>query len=361
MIPIAKPLIGKEEINNVISVMESGIIAEGPKVKEFEDAFARYIGVRYAIAVNSGTAALLVALQSKGIGKDDEVITTPFTFIATANSILYTGATPVFADVEEDTFNIDPESIKNKITKKTRAIIPVDLYGHPASMREIMGIARDNGLAVIEDACQAHGAIYDGKKAGSFDVGCFSFYPTKNMTTSEGGMITTNDLEFYERARMIRSHGARTKYYHELLGFNLRMTDISAAIGIAQLKKIDEYNEKRIANAKRLNEGLKGIKGIITPSVKPFCKHVFHQYTIRVTDEFRTTRDEVIRKLSDAGIGTSIYYPLPIHQQPFYKELGYNESLPVSEKLCKEVVSLPIHPSVTFEDIDFIADTIRRL
>lgn len=361
MIPIAKPLIGQEEIDGVVSVMRSGTIAEGPKVKEFEEAFAQYIGVKHAIAVNSGTAALHVALLAKNIGKGDEVITTPFSFIATANCVLFTGARPVFADIEPETFNIDPEDLKSKITKNTKAIIPVDLYGHPAEMKAIMDIAEDHKLAVIEDACQSHGAIYHGKKIGSFDIGCFSFYPTKNMTTSEGGIITSDDSKFDAVARMAKSHGSKVRYYHEMLGFNLRMTDIGAAIGLAQLNKIDGYNDSRIANAKYLNEKLAGIAGIITPVVKPGCKHVFHQYTIRITEEFGMSRDEVVQKLNRAGVGTGIYYPLPIHQQPYYKEIGYNESHPVSEKISSQVISLPVHPSVTVEDINFIADTIRNL
>jgi perosamine synthetase len=361
MIPIAKPLIGEEEIDGVVGVLRSGTIAEGPKVKEFEEAFAQYVGVKHAIAVNSGTAALHIAILAKGIGSGDEVITTPFTFIATSNSVLFVGAKPVFADVEVDTFNIDPESIKEKISEKTKAIIPVDLYGHPAEMKAIMDIATDHKLAVIEDACQAHGALYHGKMAGSFDVGCFSFYPTKNMTTSEGGMITTDDDEFAGKARMLKSHGSKVRYYHEMLGFNLRMTDIGAAIGLAQLKKVDEFNLKRIANANYLTGKLAGIKGIVTPVVKPGSKHVFHQYTIRVTEGFGLSRDAVVQKLNEAGVGTGIYYPLPIHRQPFYKELGYDGSYPVSEQLASEVISLPIHPSIMTKDLDFIADTIRGM
>jgi len=361
MIPIAKPLIGQEEIDGVISVLKSGTIAEGPKVKEFEEEFAKYVGADYAVAVNSGTAALHVALLAKGVGEGDEVITTPFTFIATANSILYTGAKPVFADVEPDTFNIDPEEVKNKITNRTKAIIPVDLYGHPAEMKAIMELAEDYNLSVIEDACQAHGAEYHGKKAGSFDIGCFSFYPTKNMTTGEGGIITSNDARLVEKARMIRSHGSKVRYYHEMLGFNLRMTDIGAAIGLAQLKKIDDHNEKRIKNATYLNDKLSGVNGIITPASKQGCKHVYHQYTIRVTKEFGMSRDDFVKKLNEEGIGTGIYYPIPIHKQPFYQSLGYNGKYAVSEKLSKEVVSLPIHPSITLRDLEYISNTIRGI
>lgn len=358
MIPIAKPLIGQEEIDGVVSVMRSGMVAEGPKTKEFEDAFKEYVGVNHAIAVNSGTAALHVALLARGIGKGDEVITTPFTFIASANCILYSGAKPVFADIEPDTFNIDPEAIKAKITKKTKAIIPVDLYGHPAEMEAIMDIAKDHGLAVIEDACQAHGAVFHGKNAGSFDTGCFSFYPTKNMMSGEGGMITCNDAALADKARMIKSHGSKVRYHHEMLGFNLRMTDLCAAIGLSQLHKVDAFNQKRIENATLMTRLLTGIKGIVTPTVRPGCKHVFHQYTIRVTDEFSTDRNGLVKVLNDAGVGSSVFYPIPIHQQPFYKELGYAESHPKAEQAAKEVISLPVHPSITPDDVRFIAKVI---
>ncbi len=359
MIPIAKPLIGQEEMEGVMNVLRSGVIAEGPRVKEFEEAFKAYIGAGQAVAVNSGTAALHVSLLAKGIGAGDEVITTPFTFIATANSILFTGARPVFADIEADTFNIDPERIKEKITSRTRAIMPVDLYGHPADMKAIMEIAEDHGLSVIEDACQAHGAECHGRKAGSFDVGCFSFYPTKNMTTSEGGMITCSDGEFAEKARMLKSHGSKVRYYHEMLGFNLRMTDIGAAIGLAQLKKVEAFNEARIKNALLMTEKLKGIPGIITPSVKPGCRHVFHQYTIRVTEEAALTRDELVQELNHACIGNSVYYPLPIHRQPSFEGLVNGDAYPVAERMSREVLSLPVHPSVTAGEIQFIADTLR--
>lgn len=219
MIPIAKPIIGEDEISTVTAVLRSGIIAQGRKVEEFEEAFAEFIGAKYAIAVNSGTAALHIALLAQGIGKGDEVITSPFTFIATANSILFTCAKPVFVDIEEDSFNIAPDNIDEKITPRTKVIMPVHLYGQPCDMKRIMRIAQEHGLIVIEDACQAHGAEYEGRKLGSFGTGCFSFYPTKNMTTGEGGMITTNDKDIVEKARMIRSHGQRQRYLHEILGY----------------------------------------------------------------------------------------------------------------------------------------------
>ncbi len=356
MIPIAKPLIGEEEINAVTGVLRSGNIAEGQKVKDFEAAFAAYIGTSHAVAVNSGTAALHIALLAHNIGKGDEVITTPFTFVATSNSVLFTGARPVFADIDEETFNIDPQSIIEKITPRTKAIIPVHLYGQAASMIGIMEIAEDNDLIIIEDACQAHGAMYNGKKVGSFGDGAFSFYPTKNMTTGEGGMITTEDKDIAGRARMIRSHGSRQRYFHEMLGYNLRMTDISAALGLVQLRRLDEFNEARMRNAAYLSERLGKIPGLKLPHVDRRCRHVFHQYTVRIT-----SRDQTASFLAKKGIGTGIYYPLPIHKQPYYKELGYNDSLSVSEKAATEVLSLPVHPEINRINLDMISETLIEL
>ncbi len=360
MIPIAKPLIDDKEINAVTEVLRSGTIAEGQKVKDFETAFAEYVGTSYAVAVNSGTAALHVALLAHNIGPGDEVITTPFSFVATSNSVLFTGARPVFADIDERTFNIDPESVIEKITSKTKAIIPVHLYGQAADMKKIMEIAEDNDLAVIEDACQAHGATYEGKKVGSFGTGTFSFYPTKNMTTGEGGIITTDDKTVAERAKMIRSHGSKVRYFHEMLGYNLRMTDIAAAIGLIQLGKLEDFNEARIRNARNLTVKLDKIRKLILPFIDKRCGHVFHQYTVRVNSN-TISRDEVVSFLSKKEIGTGIYYPLPIHKQPYYKEIGFNDSLPVSEKAASEVFSLPVHPAIHETDLDFISDTIWEL
>ncbi|MCX9083779.1 MAG: DegT/DnrJ/EryC1/StrS aminotransferase family protein [Candidatus Methanoperedens sp.] len=359
MIPIAKPIIGEDEVRAVTEVLRSGVIAEGQKVKDFEAAFSQYSGTEFAIAVNSGTAALHAALLAHGIGPGDEVITTPFSFVATANSVQFTGAKPVFADIKEDTFNIDPESIIEKITPKTKAIIPVHLYGQSADMKAIMDIAEDKNLVVIEDACQAHGATFEGKSVGSFGEGTFSFYPTKNMTTSEGGMITTNDKNVAEKARMIRSHGSKQRYLHEMLGFNLRMTDICAAIGLVQLGKIGDFNRSRINNAHYLTRDLQKINGLVLPHVDKRCGHVFHQYTVRIRGDL--SRDEVVSSLNKMDIGTGIYYPLPIHKQPYYKELGYNDSLPIAEAASKEVLSLPVHPSLNKLDLETICGKMRKI
>ncbi len=354
MIPIAKPQLDEGEIQAVNEVLRSGVIAQGQRVAQFEEAFAEYTGTEHAVAVNSGTAALHAALLAHGIGSGDQVITSSFSFIATGNSVLFTGARPVFADISADTFNLDPELIEEKITPATKAIMPVHLYGHPADMEAISDIAEDRDLVLIEDACQAHGAKCNGKKVGSFGTGAFSFYPTKNMTTSEGGIISTNDPHIAEKARMVRAHGSRQRYLHEMIGYNLRMTDISAAIGLEQLKKLPDYIERRQHNAALLTEGLRDIGNIECPVVRENCTHVFHQYTIRTTN-----RDGLAEHLKNAGIGTGIYYPIPIHRQPYYKELGYNDSLLVTEKASREVISLPVHPGVTDEDITSIINAIN--
>jgi dTDP-4-amino-4,6-dideoxygalactose transaminase len=359
MIPISKPILGAREKKAVLKVLDSGFLAQGAKVEEFEKRFAEYIRVKYAIAISSGTTALHLALLAHGIKKGDEVITTPFTFIASSNAILYCGAKPVFVDIGED-FNINPDLIEKKITKKTKAILPVHLFGYPANMVKIMKIAKKYHLAVIEDCCQAHGASIFGKKVGSFGTGCFSFYPTKNMTTGEGGMITTNNKQIAERARLLRNHGMKIKYYHDVLGFNFRMTEIAAAIGIEQLKKLEKFNKKRIANANYLNKNIK-TKGIILPKIRKGYRHVFHQYTIRITDQCPKSREEIIKKLEENGIGSAIYYPLPVYRQKPYLKLGYKEYLPITEKYSKEVLSLPVHPSLTQNDLRKIVSIMNSI
>jgi dTDP-4-amino-4,6-dideoxygalactose transaminase len=362
-IPIASPGLGDEEVEEVVKVLKSGFIAQGSKVLEFEKEFAEFIGTDFAVATNSGTSALHTALLASGIGEGDEVITTPFSFVATGNSILYTGAKPVFVDIDEDTYNINPDKIA--ITEKTKAIMPVHLYGQSADMDEIMKIAKDNDLLVIEDAAQAHGAIYknensifDGRKIGNIgDLGCFSFYPTKNMTTGEGGMITTNNEEYADKAKMIRSHGEKERYKHSILGYNFRLTDISAAIGLVQLKKLNNFNQKRIENAKFLNKELSNVKGIKTPKVKGNSTHVYHQYTIAVENN----RDEWVKYLNDNGIGTGIHYSIAIYNQELYKNLGFNNNnCPVTEKVINKVISLPIHPKISENDLKYIVSKLKE-
>lgn len=356
LIPIAQPRISEEEKKAVLEVLSSGQIAQGPKVREFEMRFAELCGVKHAIAANSGTSALHVALLAHGIGPGDEVITTPFSFIASANCALFVGARPVFADIEPDYFTLDPVWISKAITPKTKAILPVHLFGQPCDMAEITEIARKHDLIIIEDACQAHGSTYQGLPVGSFGTACFSFYPTKNITTIEGGMITTNDAEIAEWARLIRDHGSPQRYEHVMLGYNFRMNDVQAAIGLVQLTKLETWNEKRRANADYLSRGLSKLEVVDTPKIRPGGKHVFHQYTIRVKD-----RDQTAQKLRHKGVGVAIHYPSPIHKQPLYQSLGYNDSLPLSEAACEEVLSLPIHPSLTRKDLDHIIEAVSSL
>ena len=358
-IPIANPIIGDEEIEEVVKVLKSGFIAQGPKVAKFEEEFAKFANAKYAVATSSGTTALHVALLSCGIGKGDEVITTPFSFAATGNSILYTGAKPVFVDIDPDTFNIDPDEIEEAITDKTKAIMPVQLYGQAADMDKISKIAKKHDLFVIEDAAQAHGAMYKGKKVGSLgDMACFSFYPTKNMTTGEGGMITTDNEELAEKAKMIRAHGESKRYEHAILGYNFRMTDIAAAIGLTQLKKIENFNEKRIANADYLTKELKSVEGIATPKQLDDRKHVYHQYTIKVN---KGNRDDWVKLLNEKGIGTGIHYPIPIYKQELYIELAYDDNLENTEKAAATVISLPVHPSLTEKDLKSIVKALKEI
>jgi dTDP-4-amino-4,6-dideoxygalactose transaminase len=353
MIYIAKPVIGPEEKAAVLAVMDSGIIAQGPKVKEFEQAFAAMVGVEEAIATSSGTTALHTMLLAHGIGPGDEVITTPFTFIASANSIVYVGAKPVFVDIDPLTFNIDPSLIEAAITPRTKAIMPVHLFGLSCDMAAIMDIAERYNLAVLEDAAQSHGATYFGKEVGSFGSGAFSLYPTKNMTSAEGGMVTTNDLEIAESCRVIRQHGMRRRYYHDELGFNFRMTDIHAAIGFEQIKKLEGFNRQRRKNARYFNEHL---EGVITPQEPANYEHVYHQYTIRVPDGRRAG---LVDHLQQNGVGFGIYYPVPIHKQTIYCEMGYDDQLEEAEKAALEVLSLPVHPSLTDAELETIVSAVN--
>lgn len=356
MIPIARPLIGDDEQKAVMEVMSSGQVAQGPKVREFEAQFAKLCGAEHGIATTSGTSSLHVALLANGIGPGDEVITSPFSFIASANCALFVGAKPVFVDIEADYFTLDPEKIREKITPRTRAIEPVHLYGQACDMVAILEIAQEYNLVVIEDACQAHGAKIDGQPVGSFGTACFSFYPTKNITTGEGGMITTNDAEVAEKARLLRDHGSPVRYQHETLGYNLRMNDMQAAIGLTQLPKLSQWNQKRQENAEFLTRELSKVPGVVPPPVRENTEHVFHQYTIRVPD-----RDEAVEKLREQGVGVGVHYPLAIHKQPYYQKLGFQDSLPVSEAASREVLSLPVHPSLSPEDLENIVEAVASL
>ncbi len=357
MIPISKPFIGDAEKQAVLEVLDSGMLVQGPRTAKLEEKFAAVCGTRFAIATSSGTTALHIALLAHGIGPGDEVITTPFTFIASVNSIIYTGAKPVFVDIEEDTFNLNPALIEAAITPRTKAIMPVHLYGYVCDMDALQAIADRHHLVIIEDACQAVGATFKGKVAGSFGTGCFSLYATKNIMCGEGGMITTNDDALARRCRMLRNHGMERRYYHDMLGYNFRMTDLHAAIGLAQIERLGEFTARRRANADYLNAH---IKSVLTPAVRPGYGHVWHQYTIRV-DRGRD-RDAAVKQLNEAGVGTGIFYPVPANKQAHLVEMGLGDvSLPVAERLAQEVISLPVHPQLGQADLETIVAEVNKL
>ena len=357
---MARPSIGKEEKDAVLSVLDSGIITEGKVTREFEKKFAEFVGSKFAVATDSGTSALHISLLCHNIGNGDEVITTPFTFVASVNSIKFVGAKPVFVDIDEDTFNIDPSLIEEKITDKTKAILPVHLYGNPCDVGRINKIAKKHNLVVIEDACQAHGSSIGVHSVGSVNTTCFSFHPTKNMTTAMGGMLTTNDEHIAKLATKLKLCGESDFYYYDVLGYNYRMTNVNAAIGLEQLKKLPEFNRKRRENAGYFNENI-NVKGIVLPKVDKNSKHVYHQYTIRVTNNCSKTRDEIIKLLRSNEIFPQVYYPLPIHKQKLYEKDYDNESYPVTERICNEVLSLPVHPSLTQEDLSKIVDVLNGI
>lgn len=357
-IPISKPNVGEREIEAVSEVIRSGMIAQGAKVAELEEGFAAMIGAKHAIATNNGTTALHTALMAHDIGVGDEVIIPSFSFFATASAILAAGATPVFVDIEADTFNMNPQAAEAAITPKTKAIMPVHLYGQAADMPAFEAICQKHGIALLEDAAQSHRACIGRRKVGTWGTAGFSFYPTKNMTTSEGGMVTTNDDEIAAQARMIRNHGMSQQYLHERVGFNYRMTDIAAAIGLVQLAQLDDWTSKRKRNAEFYNENL---EGVITPIVRDDYGHVYHQYTIRIPEG--KSRDDVMKAVQDKGVGVRVYYPIPIHRQPIFQKMGgyAHVDLPETEKAIQQVMSLPIHPLLQADERQYVTDTFNEV
>jgi len=355
MIPIAKPFIGEEEKTAVMNVLNSGMLASGPKTEEFEKKFAAYVGTKHAVATTSGTTALHLGLLALGITKGDEVILPAFSFIATANVVLFCDAVPIFCDVDPKTFNIDSQKLEKLISEKTKAIMPVHLYGQAADMKPIQEIAQKHAIHVIGDACQAHGAAYDGKMVGSFgDLECFSFYPTKNMTTGEGGMVTTNNDVLAELMASLRNHGReKTKwgYEHGRLGYNYRMTDIGAAIGLEQLKKLPNNVQMRQNNADYYDQHL---IEVVTPYVLPKARHAYHQYTIKSDN-----RDELTQHLKKHEIGYGIYYPQPLHTYKHLQRYAHKD-LKISEKLGSQVVSLPVHPGIKRDELEKVVDVINK-
>jgi len=364
-IKIAHPYHDEEIEASVLAVLRSGRLVSGPAVTLFEEEMAKYLSVRNVVAVNSGTAALHLSLLVANIKQGHEVITTPFSFAATANTIIQAGATPVFVDVNHETFNIDPVQVEKAVTEKTAAVEPVHVFGEPAEMRPIRETAEKHGLHVIEDAAEAIGAEYDGTKIGDTEeFACFSTYATKNLHTGEGGFITTNDDQAAKALRVLRSQGQESKYHHTKLGYNYRMTEIAAAIGKVQIKKIDEVTQKRIGNARNLSSKIRDIPAITPQATIPNVKHVYYQYTVRLDEKMAgMTREELQSKLAAKGIETDVHWPAPIHLQPWYQEtFGYRPSMfPNSEKLAETVLSLPIHPAVTPQEIKYIADALHEI
>src|SRR5256886_8731259 len=362
MIPIARPILGEEELAAVREVLASGMLAQGPKVKAFEATFARDLGRKHGIAVANGTAALHIALLAHTIGKGTEVIVPPLTFFATASTVLLCGAKPAFVAVAGSQYNLDPAKVASSINRKTSAIMPVHLYGQTTEMEPIVDSAKEHGIAVIEDAAQAHGAEYHGKKAGNLgDTACFSFYATKNMTTGEGGMIVTDNDEIAEKARLFRDHGQSSKYQHVLVGFNYRMTEIAAAIGLVQLKKLDGWVKQRRANASALTKGLEGIDGLLPPSEGNWMVHSYYQYIVRREDSFPISRDEIVRRLTEDGVGCRPSYPMPLYQQKALRDLRIRGRCPVAEDVVPRLFELPVHPGVSAPDIERIIDTVEAL
>jgi len=359
MIPVSKPYIGEAEKQAVMEVLDSGMLAQGPRTAKFEERFAQLCGVKHAIATSSGTTALHLALLAHGIGPGDEVITTSFTFIASVNSILFTGATPVFVDIDADTFNLDPELVERAITPRTKAILPVHLYGYVCDMDALQAIADKHSLKIIEDACQAHGAEYKNRKAGSIgDIGCFSFYSTKNMIVcGDGGMVTTNDKNVAEIIRKLRDCGRKSSYEHDVIGYTARLNTVNAAIGIEQLKKLDGWIKKRRENAEFYRRLLSNIEEITLPVPEKDIKSVYHLFVIRAK-----RRDKLKEFLKKNEIFCGIHYQIPIHLQPIYRELYKYKGgeFPESEKHAEKCLSLPMFPDLKKNEIEYVCDRIKE-
>ena len=362
-IPAARPLIGAEERAAVDAVLAGGMVVQGPQVAAFEEEFsARVVGGAHCVAVNSGTSAQHLAALASGAGADREaeVIVPSFTFAATANSVAITGARPVFADIDPVTFTLDPASVEAAVTERTIAIEVVHLYGLPANMPEILDIARRHGLAVWEDCAQAHAAAIDDEPVGAFGAwGSFSFYPTKNMTSLEGGMVSTADAELARRVRLLRNQGMERQYANEVVGLNNRMTDVAAAVGRVQLTRLAGWTAARRANAAALDAGLADAPGVVTPHVPPGYTHVYHQYTIRLEGASAAERDEVARALREQWqVGTGVYYPIPNHRLPSLAPYAPGVDLPGTERAARECLSLPVHPSLSEADLERIVRAV---
>jgi len=359
-IPISNVDVGQEEIDGVTEVLRSGMLAQGPRVAELEAAFAELHGVAHAVAVNNGTTALVAAMQALDVRPGDEVIVPPFSFIATLNAILEAGGRARFADIGPD-YNLDPAAIEPLVNERTKVILPVHLYGLMADMAPIMEVAFRHGVAVVEDAAQSVGATCGGRAAGSFGVGTFSLYGTKNVTCGEGGMITTGDAAIADRLRLLRNQGMRARYQYEIAGHNYRLTDLQAAIVLPQLRRLKTIKEARQANAAALSAGLAGVPGLLVPPVPADREHVWHQYTVRVTPDAVLDRDALSARLTEAGVGNGFYYPRLMHDYDCYRDhpLVAQNSTPFAAQVAGEVISLPVHPGVSASDVDRIVEAVR--
>jgi len=356
---MAQVRLDRREIRAVERVLRSGRLRAGRVVQDFEARFARAAGARFAVAVNSGTAALYLAYRAL-LRPGDEIIVPDFTFVATASMAVAVGARPVFADVDPETFTLDPADAERRITRRTRALAPVHLYGHPTDVSRLTRLARRHRLKIVWDAAQAHGAEFHGRDVGSFpDVVCYSFYPSKNMTTGEGGMLTTSDPALAAQFRLARSHGEESRYHHISLGFNLRLTDVSAALGCEQLRKLPAALRRRRRNAALLARGISDVPGIVLPRLAAGVEHAFNLYTICLDPEvLRMSREEFQEGLARRGIESAVHYPFPLHRQPIFRGCGSDHDFPVSTRLAKTVLSLPVHPGLTRSDIDRIVGAV---
>jgi len=362
VIAVSALSIGALEEELVLGVLRSGRLVRGPMIEQFEAAVAAAAGTRHAIAVNNGTSALIAALLAHGIGPGDEVVTTPFTFVATLNAVLHVGATPRFADIGDD-FNIDPAELERVVTPRTRAILPVHLYGCPAPMEEIECLASHHGLAIVEDGAQALGASVGGRPVGSFGTACFSFYATKNVTTGEGGVVTTDDDAIADSLRVLRDQGQRGPYDYERAGFNLRMTELEAAVGVAQMQRLERLLVARRHNARRLQAGLVDIPGLVVPEEPTGRRHVYHQFTVRVTPEASSSRDELMGALHDLGVESRVFYPRPVFDYECFRadtRVGA-PCTPRAARAGREVLSLPVHPRLSERDLDEIVVAVRKV
>jgi perosamine synthetase len=362
-IPISRVVLGPEVEALVLEVLRSGHLAQGPMVERLENTFRAISGTKHAVAVANGTVALVAALQALDLAPGDEIVTSPFTFIATVNAALEAGVRVRFADIRLDNFNVDPDAMAAAVTPATRALMPVHLYGHAADCQALSTVADRHGLALVEDAAQSHGATLHGRPVGSFGVGCFSLYATKNVTTGEGGLVTTDDDAIADRLRVLRNQGMRARYQYEMAGHNYRMTDLQAAVGIPQLEALEGLTERREANAEFLNDALAGIEGLICPTVRAGCRHVWHQYTVRVTEGARVDRDGLATALTERGIGCGVYYPRVVFDYDAYREhpLIEKADVPNAERAAREVLSLPVHPHLSPSDLEVIVAGIRRV